>query len=287
MTALGPSGGRAAADAKGDRMDLESDGCRAVIEPALGGRLASFSIDGRELLVRTGSDLFHWGSFAMAPWVGRLRNGAFSWNTIEYRLPLNAGRHALHGLVTPLAWQEVGPGTVSVDLPEPWPWRGRVVHSMELECGQARFRLELRAEGQMPAALGWHPWFVREVAAPDGSVAGPIVLDARPGAMYGNDETGLPSGELVAPADGPWDNAFVDPAEAPRVTWPGFLELTVDSSCPVYVLCDSEPQGICIEPWTAPPNSLNMPGQAVAVPGGQMVATMTWHWRRLGREADG
>jgi aldose 1-epimerase len=99
--------------------------------------------------------------------------------------------------------------------------------------------------------------------------------------MYGNDETGLPSGELVPPPDLPWDYAFVDLTEPPRATWPGFLELTVESSCPIYVLYDWEPQGICIEPWTAPPNSLNMPGQAIVRPGEPLVATMTWRWRRL------
>jgi aldose 1-epimerase len=262
-------------------MQLETDGCRAVIDPEYGGRLTSFSVDGRELLVREGKDMYHWGSFVMAPWVGRLRGGAFSWNGREHRFPLNAGGHALHGLVTPAPWQEVGPGTVAVDLPEPWPWRGRLVHSMELEPGLARFRLELTAEEPMPAALGWHPWFLREIAAPDGSKAGPVVLNAQPRAMYGNDETGLPSGELVPPPDLPWDYAFVDLTEPPRATWPGFLELTVESSCPIYVLYDWEPQGICIEPWTAPPNSLNMPGQAIVRPGEPLVATMTWRWRRL------
>ena len=261
-------------------MQLESDGCRATIDPEQGGRLTSFSVDGTELLVREGKDMYHWGSFVMAPWVGRMRDGSFSWEGREHHFPKNAGLHALHGLVTQSRWQEVGPGTVAIDLPEPWPWRGRLVHSMRLEPGRAEFRLTLEAEEPMPAALGWHPWFLRKLEGGSGKPIGPVVLEARPGAMYGNDETGLPTGHLVPPAGLPWDYAFVDLPIPPRVVWPGFLELAVESSCPIYVLYDSEPQGVCIEPWTAPPNSLNLPGQATVEPGRPMVATMTWRWAR-------
>jgi galactose mutarotase-like enzyme len=190
----------------------------------------------------------------------------------------------LHGLVTQASWEPAGPGTVAIDLPQPWPWRGRLTHSISVEADRAEFRLELRVEEPMPAALGWHPWFLRHVSGPDGSTTGPVRLDAQPGHMYGNDETGLPTGQLVPPVGLPWDYAFVDFPAPPRVIWPGFLELSVESSCPIYVLYDWEPQGICIEPWTAPPNSLNMPDHLVVTPDQPLIATMAWRWRRLGPE---
>ncbi len=263
-------------------MILEAPGCRAILDPEQGGRLASLVVDGRDLLVVDGRDLFHWGSFPMAPWVGRLRHGRFAFRGTCVELPLTAPPHALHGLVTPLAWHEVGPGTVGVDLPQPWPWRGRVVHALRLGADRLDFRLELQADEPMPAALGWHPWFRTVLHDPAGRAAGPLELDVRPGRMYENDAEDLPSGALVPPIERPWDYCFTDLAGPPVVRWPGFLELAVESSCTDWVIYDREPQGLCVEPWTAPPNSLNLPAPAVVVPGEPLVATMTWRWRRLG-----
>lgn len=265
-----------------DLLELAAGSCRATIDPAAGGRLTSFVVDGHELMVQSGRDTYHWGSFVMAPWVGRLRDGAFTWHGETHAFPRNAAPHALHGLVTDAAWHVDGPGTVSIELPEPWPWRGRLVHATSLFDDHATFRLELQADEPMPAAIGWHPWFRRTLKTAEGALVGPIGIDAKPGRMYGNDDTGLPTGALVEPAGLPWDYAFVDLAAPPRVTWPGILELRVELNCPIYVLYDQEPEGVCIEPWTAPPNSLNLPEPQVVTPGQPLVATMTWRWRRLG-----
>jgi len=59
------------------------------------------------------------------------------------------------------------------------------------------------------------------------------------------------------------------------------LELTVESDCPYWVLYDEEPQAICVEPWTAPPNSFNLPSPEVVTPAAPLVATMTWRWHEL------
>jgi galactose mutarotase-like enzyme len=40
-----------------------------------------------------------------------------------------------------------------------------------------------------------------------------------------------------------------------------------------------EDAGVCVEPWTAPPNSLNMPNPRIVTPDAPLVATMTWTWR--------
>jgi aldose 1-epimerase len=250
--------------------------------PEEGGRLASLEIDGWQLLVPAGRDIFHWGNFAMAPWVGRLRGGALRFRGSEHRFPLNAPPHALHGLVTDRPWHEDGPGMLSIDLPAIWPWRGRVTHRLLLGPDTLDFRLELTVDEPMPAALGWHPWFSTWITDPHGHRVGPIVLDARPRHMYANDEDGLPSGELVPPAPRPWDYCFRDLAMPPSVQWPGVLDLTIESSCPDWVIYDQEPQGLCVEPWTAPPNALNLPDPPVVTPDLPLVATMRWRWRRLG-----
>jgi hypothetical protein len=55
-------------------MRLAVEGCEATFDRADGGRLSSFRIGDHELLVARGKDMFHWGSFVIAPWVGRLRD---------------------------------------------------------------------------------------------------------------------------------------------------------------------------------------------------------------------
>jgi aldose 1-epimerase len=262
---------------------LEAGGCRALIDLEHGGRLASLVVEGWELLPREGRDVWHWGNFVIAPWTGRMRHGRFSHDGREYRFPLTAPPHAMHGLVVDQPWRLVSPGVVAIDLQEPWPWRGRVVHSMRLEEDRFESRLELEAFEPMPAAIGWHPWFLSHLSGPDGQSMGPVELDVEPGRMYANDEGDIPGGELVPPAPHPWDYCFIELAAPPRLRWRGAggasLELTVESDCPCWVLYDQEPQAIAVEPWTAPPDSLNLPSPTIVTPGSPLVANMTWRWK--------
>ncbi len=66
---------------------------------------------------------------------------------------------------------------------------------------------------------------------------------------------------------------------APVVRWPGELELTVSSDCEDWIIYDMEDDGICVEPWTAAPNSLNMPNARIVTPDAPLVASMAWSWR--------
>jgi aldose 1-epimerase len=59
------------------------------------------------------------------------------------------------------------------------------------------------------------------------------------------------------------------------------LELEVGSTCSHWVFYDREEAGICVEPWTGPPNSLGMPDPTIVTPDRPLVATMTWTWRSL------
>jgi galactose mutarotase-like enzyme len=252
----------------------------------LGGRLSSLVVGGLELLVQEGHDQFHWGSFPMAPWAGRLRHGRLAFDGRVVTLPINAPPHALHGLVTDRIWEplavnarsvslavELGPGTS-----DPWPWPCRVVQSVSLGDGGADFELAVHSDVPMPAHVGWHPWFRRTLRPGDPA---PAELEVRPGEVYLNDSEGLPSGKLSPPPPPPWDYCFVGLADAPRLRWPGVLELTVESDCDHWVLYDLEPAGICVEPWTGPPDSLNGPHPGTATRDHPLTAAMSWRWRRL------
>ena len=152
-----------------------------------------------------------------------------------------------------------------------------MVQRAELSARRATFRIEVHARADMPAAVGWHPWFVRRLIGTPASAE--LELDVEPRLMWANDPTGLPSGKLIAPAPRPWDTCFRDLSAEPVVRWPGELELTVGSDCEDWVIYDMEDAGVCVEPWTAPPNSLNMPNPRIVTPDAPLVASMTWAWR--------
>jgi aldose 1-epimerase len=268
------------------RICLEAGDTSAVVDSAAGGRVTSLVVGVHELLVPDGADIFHWGSFPMAPWVGRLRDGRFRFDDEVVHLPANAGRHALHGLVTDLPWTVTanGPRFVSLAVElgsgagDPWPWPCRVEQVITLSPGGMDFRLEVHSDRPMPADIGWHPWFTRTLS----SASGPVdaELDVTDGRIYVNDADGLPSGELGPPPPRPWDYCFVEFDRPPTLRWPGLLELVVDSDCDHWVLYDKEPAGVCVEPWTGPPNSLNA-SPHVVTPDRPLAATMSWAWRRV------
>ena len=204
---------------------LEAQDCRAVIDLDHGGRVASLQVSGWELVPRDGKDTIHWGSYIVAPWTGRLRHGRFSYEGHTFEMPLNAPPHALHGLVLDRPWQVLVDGplpsqaTIGIELEPPWPWHGRLVHSLRLAPDRLESRLELVADEPMPAAMGWHPWFLSLLEGPGGRRLGPIELDVEPALMYAHDEDELPTGELVPPVPRPWDFCFVEMARPPRLHW--------------------------------------------------------------------
>jgi aldose 1-epimerase len=254
-------------------MQLIAEDCAATFDPADGGRLVSFRVGDHELLVANGQDIFHFGSFVMAPWVGRLRDARFNWGGANHQFIANSGPHALHGLVTDRPWQVTGEGELSIELGAPWPWPCRVVQRAQLSPGRATFRIEVYAREAMPAAVGWHPWFVRRLGESE------LELDVKPGLMWANDAMGVPNGQLTAPVPRPWDYCFRDLRADPIVRWSGELELTIASDGEDWVVYDMEEAGVCVEPWTAPPNSLNLPNPRIVTPGAPLIATMTWTWR--------
>ena len=238
-----------AADGRGLRRDFRSG--------RLGGRLASFRVGDHELLAAHGHDVFHSGSFVMAPWLGRLRDARLNYGGAQYRFTANnSGPHALHGLVTDRPWRVTGDGELSIELGDPWPWPCRVVQRTEL-CGAGDFPhrgacTHGHAGGGRLASL------VRPPSGRDAGIgrtrtrreAGVDVGQRRHRpAQRRVDQTGAAALGLLLPR----------PSRRPGRASPGELELTVSSDCEEWVFDDKEDAAVCIEPWTAPLNSLNMP----------------------------
>jgi aldose 1-epimerase len=257
---------------------LEAGDARAIVRADAGGRLASVTVGGLELLV-TGDPQgpVYWGSYPMAPWAGRVRLGRFAFAGTRYQLPITMPPHAIHGVVHDRPWTVDGADTISCELDDRWPFRGRVRQRFALDADGLGVELALEADEPMPTVLGWHPWF-RRVLAPGDE---PVRLDFRPGEMLVRGEDGIPTGERVAPPPGPWDDAFTGLAADPVLEWPGRLRLALGSTCRWWVVYSMPRHAICVEPQSGPPDALNGWPEVVE-PGRPLVHTMRWRWTHLG-----
>ncbi|WP_129841263.1 aldose 1-epimerase [Streptomyces sp. RFCAC02] len=258
---------------------LRAGDTELTVRPDQGGRIASLRVGGTELL-RQGD---RYGSFVMAPWCGRTRDGRFHNGTSEHRMPLDAGPHAIHGTVRHRAWRTVTADDTSAalvtDLTDPWPYPGRVTQLVELAPDGGGVTLTLGVEtlgDSFPAQAGWHPWFLRSLT-PGGSEVR-LAFDAEWQEERGEDH--LPTGRRIAPRPGPWDDCFGMP-DGVRValTWPGELELTVESRTPWVVVYDELPEAVCVEPQSGPPDGLNTMPRLVTELEPLEIST-TWTWRR-------
>ncbi len=256
-------------------LDLGAGDVRVVVRPAQGGRIGQVSVGGRQLLVG-GHPMgpVYWGSYPMAPWAGRIRHGRFSFGGATHQLPLAAPPHALHGVVFDRSWRVDGPDAISIDLDERWPFRGRVSQRFAVREDGLDVSMTLEADEPMPVTMGWHPWF-RRALEPGGE---PAILSFDPAEMLVRDGEGIPSGDRMAPPEGPWDDCFTGLRSNPVLTWPG-LALTLSSTCDWWVVYNQPAYAICVEPQSGPPDAANADPD-VAAPGAPMTQTMSWRWVR-------
>ncbi len=270
--------GDPAADGGEERteMRLSAPDVEVVIDLVAGGRIASFVVAGHELLRTSGAGSVQWGSFPMAPWAGRIRRATFDFDGRTYDLPVNFPPHSIHGTVLDRRWQLVGDGAIATDLGPDWPFGGIAIQRFELSADSLTCRLEVQSETVMPASIGWHPWFIRRLEG----LPGELELEFDAGAMYVRDDDGIATTRRVPRPPGPWDDCFTDVRRPPRLRWPGFLELSIESDCPDWVVYTVPEDALCVEPQTAPPDALNGT-PAIVEPGRPLAAEMTWRWRSL------
>jgi len=278
-------------------MELVAGAATAVIDGAVGGRLASLAVDGHELLVGPGDvpdagsdgpEPIAWGLYPMAPWAGRIRHGRFSAGGVEHRLPLTLPPHAIHGVAyTSADWRVVGAAVadaadLTVDLADPWPWPARVEQRIGLSPDRLRLELALTnlapAAGPapsvpMPACIGWHPWFRRRVGGAEAE------LRFQPTSMFELDPDGIPTGHLVPPPPGPWDDCFADLAGPPVIAWPGAVQLTLTSSCRCWVVYNRPVHALCVEPQTDAPDAVNRLPRRELAAGEALTAWFEICWR--------
>jgi len=261
-------------------LTLTAGEATVTIHPNAGCRIGQITVGDQGLLVDV-PDSAHpmaWGSFPMAPWAGRIRNGRFRFADADRELTINhhdgdgpPRAHAIHGLVFDRSWPEVhdvSDTSCSASRALDWEFGGWVTQTIELSNDRVVVTLSIESTGRrFPAELGWHPWFRK-----------PDRLDFSPTAMYERDEFGIPTGAIVEPTEGPWDDCFVntepvvlhyDRHRAPSVR--------LGSDCDHWVVFDIPTASTCVEPQSGPPDAFNLHPHVVG-PDTPLRRTMTVSW---------
>ncbi len=150
---------------------IEKGPARLTLAPEVGGAIAAFTIEGRDVMrpMAAGAiDALLTASFPLVPFCNRIPDGRFTFEGREVVLPPNlAGhRHALHGQGWRAAWTvETARGDEAVlsyeHAPDAWPWAYRA--EQRFVVSETGFRAELSVtnigDAPMPAGLGFHPYF--------------------------------------------------------------------------------------------------------------------------------
>jgi len=220
-----------------------------------GARIASMQWRDLQFALPFRGTPLSWGWYGMAPWAGRINDGLITGaDGTEHLLPTQwMFPHAIHGFGFTSSWEDIGKGRARLELPD--PYGGAVVEqTIEILDDAVRWILEYEANGcDLPAWLGFHPWFPREL-----SRGGEAEVEFSAGRMMQRGENGLQNGKFMTPTPEPWDDCFVDVKGTPSVLWPGAARLTVESDAPYWVVYTEDPEGVCIEPQSAPPNASNI-----------------------------
>ena len=230
-------------------IELANGSLTATIDSDAGGRIASFEVHGREVLVTAARSPYDWGLYPMVPYAGRVRDARFSFDSRVHELPVVTNGHALHGTVMHRPWScessTATEATLSVDLGDDWPFSATCTHTVSLLPDRLRCVLTVHAVETMPVQIGWHPWFRT-----------PNSVEASFNAMLERDADGITTDRRVAPSDPPVDDCFLEPNAWPRVRFTD-TSVEVASDCPFWVRFDAPFGDVCIEPQSGPPNGIN------------------------------
>ncbi|MDH3705953.1 MAG: aldose 1-epimerase [Acidimicrobiia bacterium] len=257
-------------------MELASGRATAVVDLERGGRLASLAVDGHELLVTEDAtnDPMRWGCYPMVPWAGRVAYGRFEWNGKLHQLPVTLGPHAIHGTGYVSRWRQVADDRIDAELGDPWPWSGWVESSFDLDDERFRWTLTVTNldRGPFPVTAGWHPWFRRLVGEREAE------LSFTAGAMLERDDAHIPTGRVVEPTAGPWDDCFADVDQPIRLAWSGGPALELRSDCSHWVVYTEPEHALCVEPQSAAPDAFNRPDCDVVGPSGSFERWFEVRW---------
>jgi len=156
---------------------------------------------------------------------------------------------------------------------EHWPFGGSVTQRFEVTNESFTVHMSVTAgEHAMPAQMGWHPWYRRELTR-----GGPLEVEFAAGQVYETNDEQIPTGELIPVPVGPWDETFVDVTQTPILRWGDALTVALSSNFDHWVVFTQPDHAVAIEPQSGAPNDLNRAPHILA-PGESLLGWMTLTW---------
>lgn len=257
------------------RVRLVNQDLHLELDPAAGGSVSALRWGDQDVLrpapQRLGPafDPLQYAAFPMVPFVGRIHHGVFAANQRHIRLHPNLPPepHTIHGYGWKSAWKVTDQTELSITLShhhsaDAWPWSYDATQTFRLEPQALIVSLSVtnRGDSDMPAGLGWHPYFHRAGA----TLTLPTIAEWCPDDDTGNNvpntirsERDLSDGAAV---DGlKLDTSFRIAQPEIQIAWPTYrvkiISDRVFAHATVFV-----PPGqdfFCVEPITHAPNAVN------------------------------
>ena len=233
-------------------LNIDGDQISIAIDLDQGGRLASLQWRDMEFVKPFDGDILSWGWYAMAPWVGRIKDGQIKDSKAKlHQLPTTyLPPYAIHGLAFSSSWQDLGGGKQLLELPAPYQG-ATVIQHFEILDQALRWSLEYEPAGSdLPFSLGFNPWIARDIGK--GSSA---QLNFIANKMFERDNDYVLTGDLISPITPPWDHTFTQISGVSEVVWQGAARLSIESDSPYLHINTEDEIGICVQPVTAAPNA--------------------------------
>ena len=199
-----------------DVLSLAAGSARATISPAFGGAIATFSVDGVDVLrptppaERSAGNVRAHASYPLVPCSNRIAQAKLRFAGSDFELDRNFGQHphSIHGVGWQRPWRVVAHEgtsalltlnhTASGNEARAWPWPFRAAQSFTLRMTQAGATLAVKlsiantGERAFPFGLGFHPFFPRTPTT---------ALDLDVKSYWENDDTLLPIRRVALPAE--------------------------------------------------------------------------------------
>ncbi len=289
-----------------NNITLESAHWRVVLEPSVGlqTQICQILHNGQWTDVMPNCALenapLSAANYHLLPYSNRIRDGQFTFENQHYQLK-EADKHSIHGALRHLPWRVLEQNaqhvvaeydtTVDGEVNWPWPIKATIAYSVTDTELVSEMKLQNLGDTNMPAGMGWHPYFCRIINGASPTIRIPVT------SMF-VDTNGdcLPVGEPVALSDelnftqatplNPAqriDHCFGGLSGVTSIAWPDAditLHMHASENCTHSVLYNPDDPFFALEPVTNANDAFNLEhqgidaGMTVLAPGESMVSEM-------------
>lgn len=227
-------------------------------------------------------------SFLMCPYSNRIRDGRFHFRGKDYQLE-NAEKHAMHGALRKLPWRVTKATNTHLEccfdsrehekegnapINWPWPLEAKFDHVLRDDWLFSEIALTNKGDADMPAGVGWHPYFLREIGG-----AKPSLQLTVSGVFPDTDGDCLPVGApLPLPEELDYttaraldpdqriDHCFAGQLGNIELMWPDAnlrIQMRSNSMCQFAVLYNPPESYFAVEPVSNANDAFNLEAQGI------------------------